>query len=395
MERRFGSGDLSCAKRGAIPWGAIGALTILFGIESIVNRHWLELTDPTSLSWRFSAESAECEAPAAQVLCLGDSLLKHGLVPSILARDSGLRTLNLSAAQGSTVLTQSLLRRSLNSGARPKALIVNAKPAVLLGGPEVNARAWQEVLNPYDLIELLRMTRNPAFVASLIVGRVIPSLRSHLEIRSAISGALRGETSQVAVINPVLWRNWAKNAGANVASAASPFDGAVTSEVRQQLFTDLFYVDPANAQAIEKILEIAAERRIPIFWVLFPISPKLQSLRDQSGADAQHDRFLKSIAVRHPGQLTVLDARHAGYPAHFFVDATHLNRRGALVLSRSVAAALSRVGEFRQSTPSSNGDWIVLDASVEKAAEGPYGIEDVEESKRVVWSDPSARVSSR
>jgi hypothetical protein len=93
--------------------------------------------------------------------------------------------------------------------------------------------------------------------------------------------------------------------------------------------------------------------------------------------------------------LTVLDARHAGYPAHFFVDATHLNQRGALVLSRSVAATLSAVREPRRSTPSATLDWIALGAPVEKAADGRYDIEDVEESKRIVRSDVATAILSR
>ena len=320
----------------------IGAFALIIIVERFVLCHWLGLTDPVSLSWRFSAESAEIDARGCEILCLGDSLVKHGLIPSVLERDSGERTVNLSAAQASTLLTQSLLRRAINSGARPKALIVNAKPAVLLGGPEVNARAWQEVLTLRDVVELLRITRNPPFIASTVVGRLLPSMRSRLEIRSAIQAALRGEKDRIAAINPVLWRNWSVNGGANIASAASPFQGEVTALVREQLYTDLFYVDPANSQAIERILDIAAERQIPIFWVLFPLSPKLQSLRDQSGADEQHDRFLTSLASRHSAQLTVLDARRSGYPAAFFADATHLNRRGAVALSRSVAAALAK-----------------------------------------------------
>jgi hypothetical protein len=385
---------LSRQKRNAIPSGAIGMVALLIVIESIVARHWIDLTDPVSLSWRYSARAAENEARESQVLCLGDSLVKHGLVPSVFGQASGQRMANLSAAQASTLLTHSLLRRALDAGARPRALIVNAKPAVLLGGPEVNARAWQEVISLRDAIELLRITRNAPFVASTLTGRLLPSLRSRLEIRTAITAAMRGQPDQIRAINPVLWRNWSVNGGANVASAASPFSGEVTDQVRQQLYTDLFYVDPANVQAIEGILEIAAERHIPIFWVLFPLSPKLQSLRDQSGADERHDEFLRSIAARHSGQLTVLDARRTGYPAAFFADATHLNRRGAVALSRSVAAIVS-AAERRPQTPSSRPRWIVMGAPSESAVGWNDGLEDIDESRRIIHSDLTNRLSSR
>ena len=391
----MGTDALSCAKRTAIPWGVTGAVVLLFVIESIFQWHSIELTDPLSLSWRFSAQTTDADTRGAQVLCLGDSLLKHGLIPSIFASDSRLRTVNLAAAQGSTLLAFSLLQRALDSGAQPTALIINAKPAVLLGGPEVNERAWQEVMTLHDAIELMRITRNPPLVASTTVGRLIPSLRFRLQIRSAIAAAFRGETPRIAAINPVLWRNWSQNAGANVASAASPFRGVVTDAVRHELYTDLFYVDPANAQAIERILDTGANRKIPIYWVLFPLSPELQSLRDQSGADEQHDRFLKSLAARHPGQLTVLDARHAGYPPHFFVDATHLNRRGALAMTHSLGALFAQSSRHQPRKASAHLQWITLDPPTMSADEGKDRLEDLDESKRIVRSSKPARLSLR
>ena len=102
---------MSLANRSAIPWGALGTVALLVVIEGLVVRHWIELTDPVSLSWRYSAMAAENEARECQVLCLGDSLVKHGLVPSVFQQTSGQRTANISAAQASTILTHSLLRR--------------------------------------------------------------------------------------------------------------------------------------------------------------------------------------------------------------------------------------------------------------------------------------------
>ena len=99
------------SKRSKIPWGAIGAIVLLVLVERFVAVHWLELTDPVSLSWRFSTQAANAQARDCQVLCLGDSLVKHGLIPSVFERVSGDRVLNLSAAQASTILTHSLLAR--------------------------------------------------------------------------------------------------------------------------------------------------------------------------------------------------------------------------------------------------------------------------------------------
>jgi len=363
-------------------------------VESFAVRHWMDLTDPVSLSWRYSAGAAENAARDCDVLCLGDSLVKHGLVPSVIARTSGQRAVNLSAARASTLWTFSLLRRALDAGARPKALIVNAKPAVLLGGPEYNARAWQEMLTLRESVELLQITRNAPFVASTVVGRLLPSLRCRLEIQSAVLAGLRGETDRLGTINPVLWRNWNVNAGANVASVQPSFRGDIAPEVERQLYTDLFYVDPANAEAIERIVKLAEQRQIPLFWVLFPLSPRLQALRDQSGAEELHDKFMQSIVARHSGIVTVLDARRSGYPPSLFADATHLNCNGALALSRSVAAVVASCGSEPRPA-SSRPDWILLGPPAESTAGLDDSLEDLEKSKQMVKLDRPPRVSLR
>ncbi len=369
-------------------------LALLIGIESFVGRHWIDLTDPVSLSWRFSAQAAESEVRDCQLLCLGDSLVKHGLVPGVMERASGLKAANVSAARASTVLTYCLLRRALDSGADPVALIINAKPAVLLGGPEFNARPWQEVLSIRDASVLLQLTRNAPFVARALAGRLLPSLRARLEIQSAVLAAIQGKTAPLRSINPILWRNWTVNHGANIASAAPVYGGELSAEVKRQLYTDIFYVDKANAQAIERILELAARRRIPLYWVLCPLSPALQALRDQTGAEALHDRFLQSIVARYPGTVTVLDARRAGYPAAFFADATHLNSHGALGLSRTVALAVAAREASHQPPPSRAG-WVSLDPPASRADERTNALEDIEESRRIVSPDFATQVSAR
>jgi hypothetical protein len=72
-----------------------------------------------------------------------------------------------------------------------------------------------------------------------------------------------------------------------------------------------------------------------------------------------------------------------------------LNRRGAIALSRSVAAVLASVGERQPRAADSARDWIVLGAPSENASGWNDGIEDIDESRRIVRSDPATRMSSR
>ena len=74
-------------------------IALIVVIEWFFGRNWLDFTDPVSLSWRYSAEGVATEAPGCELLCLGDSLIKHGLLPRVIEEETGRRTVNLSAAR--------------------------------------------------------------------------------------------------------------------------------------------------------------------------------------------------------------------------------------------------------------------------------------------------------
>jgi hypothetical protein len=352
------------------------------------------LIDPVSLSWRYSTNAAETESARCDLLCLGDSQIKHALVPRVLEQGTGLRTVNLSAARAPALLTYFLLRRALDCGARPGAIIINAKPAVLLANPEFNARYWQEVLSPSEWIELLQMTRNAPFAVSAIIGRLLPSLRCRLEVRSNVLAALRGETDRVPAINRVLLRNWMVNGGANVVAArALPQQDRDAPEIERRLHPGLFHVDRTNAEAIERLMRLAAERDVPVFWLLPPSSPALQTLRDQSGAERGYERFVRSFTARYPRVLTVLDGRRAGYSPELFTDLTHLNAQGAIALSRAVATAIVPALGRRRS-PTAPG-WIALSVFSDSSAGSDTDVEDIEQSKKILNLSTGAYVSAR
>ncbi len=386
-------GDPRNRRRAAVPWGLVGMLGLIVAIEGRVARNWLDLSDPVSLSWRFSAEAAATQAPGSDVIFLGDSLVKHGLVPTVFERATGRRAVNLSAARGPALLSYFLFRRALDAGARPSAVILNAKPAVLLGGLDYNARYWQEELSLREGAELVQMTRRVPFVVSALMGRLLPSLRSRLEIRSSLLAAVRGQTDPLPAINRVLWRNWTVNSGANVAAAHSSFQGEVAPAVEGRLHTSVFHVDPTNAEAIERFMKLAAQQKIPVFWLMSPSSPHLQDLRDQSGADSRYEQFVRAVQSRYPQGMSVLDGRRAGYPATLFVDATHLNGSGAVALSHSVATAIGL--ELPRSRPTTAPCWIALDSPSTRPAPSDGPLEDLEQSRRILQLQPTGQVTSR
>ncbi len=369
-------------RRNAVPWGFAGMLVLVFTIEGAVARRWLDYSDPVSLSWRFSAEAAREQAPTRDLLCLGDSLAKHGVIPELIERESGLRTVNLAAARAPTLMTYFVLRRALDAGAYPSAIVINTKQAVLIGGPDYNAAYWPAVLSPWECLELGLISRRPETAAAALVGSLLPSLRSRLEIRSNLLAAFRGERDPLHDINRVLWRNWTVNDGANVASFHSGYRGELSPEIQDRLHPDAFYVDRSNAEGMERLLRLAAGRKIRVYWLLTPLSPGLQAWRDRSGAEARFEEWVHRYQARYPQIVTVLDARHVVKDPSMFIDATHLAGRGGIALSHVVGRTLkTEIGRTASSHPS----WIVLKAiDPDPFTETELNLEDVDQSKKAL-----------
>lgn len=358
-------------------------VVLIVAVESAVSRRWQDLSDPVSLNWKFADRGARTEAAGCEVLFLGDSLVKHGLVPSVVQRESGLRGVNLSAARAPTLLTYFVLRRALESGAKPAAIVIDTKPAVLMGGVDYNAHYWPAALSPRECLELGRIAHKGTLALAVLTARLLPSLQARLEVRSRIETALTQAPDRMREINRVLLRNWTVNGGANVAMLDSPYRGEVSPEIQDRLHPDRWYVDPANAAGLDALLELADQRGIRVYWLLTPISPGLQDWRERSGSEAKFEQFVRSYSERYPKTVSVLDARRMARDASLYVDATHLSGRGAIVLSRAIGGILKAGrGNHPQDRP---GGWILLldpPPDPVRAADPP--LEDVERSKQVV-----------
>ncbi len=364
-------------RTGSIPWGFLGAIVAIVAIESSVAPRWRELSDPVSLSWRFADEAARHDAKGKDLLFLGDSLVKHGLIPSVIKASSGLSGANLAAARGPALLTDFIFRRAIESGARPSAIVIETKPAVLIGGADYNAHYWPAALTARECLELGWAVRKGTLGLAAMTARLIPSLQSRLEIRSGLMAALNGTTDRIPEINRMLLRNWTTNNGANVALLNSPYRGVLSPEIQEKLHPDKWFVDPSNEVGIDRILERAREHGIRVFWLLPPISPGLQAWRERSGAEGHYEQFVRSYRDRFPETVTIVDGRRIAREPSLYVDATHLSGRGAIVLSRSIAPVLAIERRRPENKPSA---WITLEDP--PAAPDPP-LEDVEQSRRI------------
>ena len=120
-------------RTGVVPWGLLGMLALMAASERYVKRHTLDFTRPEGWNWRMSGWAARREATQADVLCLGTSRAQQAIVPQVIEERSGMRAWNLATCWGQAPAYYYLLKRALEAGARPKAVVVEYHPQCLAG----------------------------------------------------------------------------------------------------------------------------------------------------------------------------------------------------------------------------------------------------------------------
>ena len=326
----------------------LGALVLIVIVEGIVGSHPLRFANSASLSWRLSFDRAtDPTSTPAEIVCMGDSLVKIGVLPRVIQAETGQTAENLAMGHAPAPATYFLLRRLLAAGHRPRAVVVDFKPSMLAGGPRFNLREWQEVLTPAEAVELTHHAGGLEFLVEITLGQILPSYRSRWEIRESVVSALGGLIAPSYRNNRLAIRNWSINKGTHLNGSNHPFSGTITPESRRKLIIPNWECHRANKLYVEKFFKLAESHGIPVVWLIAPSSPELQALRETRGRDPAYAAFIAEAQRRHPSIL-VIDARHSGYPTDTFADATHLNGRGAAAFSHEIAQILARPDLVRE-----------------------------------------------
>lgn len=359
----------SASRRPAVPGGLLAMLGMVAGVETYLARRDLDFSTVWAQDWRAGGEAARVEAPTCNILCFGDSLLKYGIIPKVVESRAGGRAYNMAMHAGKAPGSYFLLRRALESGARPSAIVVDFDAAHLAIGPLELIRQWPEMLTLRDCLDLATTMKDASLFGELAMAKLLPSLRTRHEIRAAIYAAYKRRRERPRYEILVHLRNWSLNRGAQVV----PKRTRPPSEVdlaRRLPPLPAWECDPTNAAYVERFLGLAESRGLPVYWLIAPCKGWVQSERERIGYEQPYNVYVKGLVDRHPN-LVVLDARHSGYPERVFDDITHLDREGAVALSASVGDALrARPGP---------GRWVELPPYRDRPSNG--GIEDVEQSR--------------
>jgi hypothetical protein len=207
------------------PRGLLGCLVLALLVELGIASNPLRFRHLWNWDWWLTARAATRAATRCEVLCFGDSLVKFGVLPSVLEARLGGRAYNLSLSAGQPPACYFLLRRALESGARPRALLVDFVPHGLAGDPRCGNRLWPELLDARDALDLAWTARDTELAARVLLARLLPSLRGRYEIRANILAALRGEAPMEWLASHAYVRNTRINRGAYVAAKNPGFRG--------------------------------------------------------------------------------------------------------------------------------------------------------------------------
>jgi hypothetical protein len=325
----------------SVPWGLLGAIVLAIAVEQSLARQPLSFTRPECWDWRISGQVASRTAKQFDVLCLGTSMTQQCLLPRVIKQRTGRRARNLAVCWGQVPRDFFLLRRALDAGAKPRALIIDVHPCCIAFDYRSANRFWPEFLGMRECLELSWTARDASFFASTTLAILVPSIRSRLQIRTNIQDSLRDVENNLSNLSRIFLRNLNQNQGAMVQRRRPDYEGTINEYYASILLPDSWGLDPTNVRYLEELLALAASRGITVYWLIPPFAPALQERRVEKGLDAAYTRFVRDFQGKFPN-LVILDARYSGYVHTVFNDAAHLDRQGAITLSNDVAEALRR-----------------------------------------------------
>ena len=328
-----------------MPAGLIGMLGLIVAVEQFVASHpLLFIGNSGHLEWRTTGRAASSEeVRRAEVLCFGDSLVKRGIYPPILEASLGRPAFNLAIQAAPPPATYFLLRRALDAGARPRALIVDVHAMVLPCRPGLTAEWWPELLTARELAELSWVARDPQLFAPAALKIALPSAKNRHAIRARVLASLKGQETPGVEAYSALLRNWRVNRGALVEPLGQPTEAGAGSEADVAELSKppgaAWFAYRTNIVYLRKFFDLAAARGLPVFWLLPPTSPAHLARSERNGVNAGYDAFVRETQARY-ANVVVIDGRRAGYRRELFSDLTHLDRRGASAFSEAVGSVI-------------------------------------------------------
>ncbi len=359
----------------SVPLGLIGMLaTVAVGQRFFADQtQEIVPTRRVEMSWRNAACAAVGPEGQSEILCLGDSRIKLGVLPRVLEERLNLTSYNLALLGGQAPSSYFLFRRLLEHGARPRAVLVDFSETLLAFSPSQNAVCLTDRIGPSESLEVAWHSRDPALAVSTALHGLLPGWCEQ-DNRSLLLKFRAGTAADaVPADDPrVFERNWRVNKGAQ----AAPREFVAVEESPGNA-SGTWRAHPANAYYVDQLLGVAQAFRIAVYWILPPSIPARRERRTRNGESALYRQFVAERVARF-SSLTVLDGERLKWGMGLFRDPLHVNRDGAVRLSLAVVAAAAP----RLRGETTGPRWIDL-ALTDDCEAGKYQglVEDLDESR--------------
>ena len=330
------------APPGRPPFGLIGMLALVILFETFLDGRMSGLMNLPAHCWWWANRAASRPAAVhSEILAFGSSLSKLGVAPAVIQAQSGRSVWNLAVLGGRPPNAYYALRRALDAGARPRAVLLDTALMELAGDEE--PRTWAQVLRPVEAAEMAWAQRDGHFLGAFGCAWLLPSARCRWEIRTAIGDACRGAGTpyrQQAVVNN---RHWMVNRGAFIQPSTvqmNPIEAdAIDRLTPEDRRAGRWEAKAINVTYLDRFLDLAARRQIPVYWLLPPRYRSTERINEQPNRHGLQRQFVRERVARYPN-ITVVDGLTSGYGREMLIDAYHVNRRGAVAWSLALGQVL-------------------------------------------------------
>ncbi len=215
-DQLFSRNSLLARGRRSCPLGLIGMLVTIGTVErSIAPRIYdARGVGRVEMSWEDSARAAGASEGKSEILLLGDSRIKLGLLPRVLHDQLGFSVYNLGMLGGQAPGNYFLLRRVLDRGSRPRAIVVDYSESLLRSAPGQNAACWADRFGWRDGVAVAWHSTDPALAVSAALHALLPGWCDGRD-----RGRLLGLGAKTATLTAapddrrVFERNWRQNDG--------------------------------------------------------------------------------------------------------------------------------------------------------------------------------------
>ena len=126
------------------------------------------------MSWRDAHRAAAGAEGRSDVLCLGDSRIKLGLLPRLLEDRLGVSAYNLGILGGQAPASYFLLRQGARTRDPPRAILVDFSESLLSFSPSRNAACLADWLGRRESLEVAWHCSDPALAVSTALHWLLP-----------------------------------------------------------------------------------------------------------------------------------------------------------------------------------------------------------------------------